>query len=166
MPWLIGLVILYVLLSWKPFVIFLELLFWIGIAYAIRRYRLTIAGWVYALTPHPAARVVQEAVRTGKPLDVAGFKQALAYEPKNEAERIVRTRQLAEATRAVAAHDAYLGQELTKLRARAEALADERAHAARRYQMGEAEEKLLKAALAHEITAAHVTAQRDANDHD
>jgi hypothetical protein len=56
-------------------------------------YRHTLARWYYSLTPHPAARVVNEIIRSNAPLDANEFAHLLREIPGNPVEQEVRAEQ-------------------------------------------------------------------------
>jgi len=90
-------------------------LFWLVLLGAAAAYgfwkRTWIMRWYYLLTPHPAAGVINQAIRTNAPIDGATLA-ALARQPAHNAvERDVRAEQAHALTERARAHLATLASE-------------------------------------------------------
>jgi hypothetical protein len=114
----------------------------------------------YELTPHPAQRLVNDAVRSGRRIDVDALRAALKTKSGSAAERAAREGQLRQAAEELKLHEAWLKAESASHLAEAERAARGFAERSREYDVSEAEAQLLATILRHETTAARTEALR------
>lgn len=110
--------------------------------------------WFYSLTPHPATEMVDQAITHGAELDGDAFARATVIMADNSIERSVREAQARQLTQRWRNHEhALRSEEAALVRKEQKRAEDENARL-------EAEQTLLRAAIAHEEAAARVEALR------
>lgn len=128
----------------------LQWILWIGVPLWLFRKRATLVRWYYLLTPHPAARMVDAAIRRGVEIDGATFAHIMRPVPGNRVGMQVRASQAT--TLAERAH-----RHAEELRVEAERL---HAEAKQASEFVLAQEKLLDATSAHERVRARLDTLR------
>lgn len=134
---------------------FLRILIVVLIILLLAKFGRNILRFVYELTPHPAQKSVEQALRD-KRLDFASVKAVLKRRARNRVEREVREAQLRQATERLRQDMGRLAAEQERRRREAHALAERKAEEAREQSLTEAEEAFLRAAFEHQTAAARV----------
>ena len=108
-----------------------------------------ILSWYYSLTPHPAARIVDRALKGGGSLNVDAFAAAIREATgENEYERAARTKQVGRIT------ERWRENERSLRKSEAHAVESERREIAKENELLHAQAEALEAAIAHEKAAA------------
>jgi hypothetical protein len=138
------------LLEWLATSWFADFLALSLVGFFIYRYREAILTRYYTLTPHPARRVVNDAIQSGAPIDGALYAEVTEPVFGGRIESQVRTQQALVLTSRLRAHDALLraaeAREMERLQRKIDQeVASRKAHL-----------DLLGAGIDHEISAARL----------
>lgn len=108
-----------------------------------------ILSWFYSLTPHPAARIADQALKSGGTLNVDAFANAVREAMgENEYERAARAKQLEEMA------GEWRDHELRLREGEAQVMEADRQELAKSNELVRAQVEALEAAIAHERAAA------------
>ena len=128
----VGALLVFLLIGWTAFL-----------------HREWILSWFYSLTPHPAARIADQALKGGGTLNVDAFAKAIHEATgENEYERAARAKQLEEMAEEWRDHERRLRE------GEAQVMEADRQEMAESNELVRAQVEALEAAIAHERAAA------------